>query len=305
MADSFKTATVGEAGMQAMNTPDLHAAESFLAGSARVLERRCYERIFSDGAAQPVRDAVAAYRNSDGGFGHGLEPDGRTPSSQPPAVELALRILNESDAWDEQLVTGACDWLLAHAPPGGGATFVEPTVEGWPHAPWWSPQQGNGASLTTTGLIAGTLHTRGVEHPWLDGATVALWPMLDNLSHPDAYEMRGALAFLQHVPDRVRADQAFERVGSLLVEQGLVALDPKATGEVHTPLNFAPEPTSLARRLFDAPTIDAHLEHLAAGQADDGGWTFNWFVWSSAAQAEWRGCATVEALRVLKLNGRL
>ena len=43
------------------------------------------------GRPQPVRDAVAAYRNPDGGFGQALEPDGRCPGSQPPAVALALR----------------------------------------------------------------------------------------------------------------------------------------------------------------------------------------------------------------------
>jgi hypothetical protein len=57
--------------------------------------------------------------------------------------------------------------------------------------------------------------------------------------------------------------------------------------------------------LFDAPTIGAHLDHLAAGQAADGGWTFNWFVWSVPAEMEWRGHVTVEALRILQLNGRL
>src|SRR5712671_1276591 len=120
-----------------MRTPDRDAAVQFLAASGRVLDRRRYERLFAGGDATPVRDAVAAYRNPDGGFGHGLEPDGRDPASQPAAIELALRILDQADAWDSDLVTGACDWLQANAPAEGGAVFVEPTSEGWPHAPWW------------------------------------------------------------------------------------------------------------------------------------------------------------------------
>jgi len=43
-------------------TPDFDAAADFLAG-ARVLDRRVFERLFSGGPAEPVRDAVAAYRN--------------------------------------------------------------------------------------------------------------------------------------------------------------------------------------------------------------------------------------------------
>ena len=87
-----------------MNTPDFNAAAAFVAASARVLDRRRFQRLFEDGPAAPVRDAVAAYRNDDGGFGHALEPDCRAPGSQPAAAEMALRIMDETDAWDEALV---------------------------------------------------------------------------------------------------------------------------------------------------------------------------------------------------------
>ena len=40
-------------------------------------------------------------------------------------------MMDETDAWDEDLVRGACDWLAAVAPAEGGAAFVEATVVGW------------------------------------------------------------------------------------------------------------------------------------------------------------------------------
>src|SRR6201991_2663174 len=98
-----------------MKTPDFNAAAGFVAANARVLARRRFERLFEDGPAAPVRDAVAAYRNDDGGFGHALEPDCRAPGSQPAAVAMALSMMNETDAWDGGLVRGACDWLAAVA----------------------------------------------------------------------------------------------------------------------------------------------------------------------------------------------
>ena len=113
------------------------------------------------------------------------------------------------------------------------------------------------------------------------------------------------LLFLQHAPDRTRAEKTFERVGGLLFDRDMVSLDPQAEGEVHTPLDFAPNPDSIARRLFDEATIGDHLDHLAASQADDGGWTFNWPAWSPVAASEWRGSRTVHALRTLRVNGRL
>src|ERR1700759_1643852 len=119
-------------------TPDFDAAAGFLAAHARVLDRRTFQRLCSGGGARPVRDALAAYRNDDGGFGYALEPDVRTDASQPAAVEMALRIMDQCDAWDDQLVAGALDWLVSVAPAGGGAT-VEPSAVSGPHAPWWQP----------------------------------------------------------------------------------------------------------------------------------------------------------------------
>jgi len=288
-----------------MKTPDVQAAARFLAGSGRVLEQRRFDRLFGGGDGAPVRDAVAAYRNADGGFGHGLEPDCRCPDSQPAAIELALRILDEADAWDTELVYRACDWLAGNEAAGGGATFVEATVEGWPHAPWWVAEDGRPASLIATGLITGTLYTRGVTHPWLHRATDVMWDRIDELTVPSAYEMLGVLKFLDQVPDRDRAQRTFARVGPMLLDCKLVELDPDAPGEVHGPLEYAPEPDSLARQLFDAATIEAHLDKLTADQQDDGGWTFNWLQWSDAAALDWRGFMTVGALSTLRANGRL
>ena len=304
-AVSFNTPGAPPWSDELMNTPDFDAAAAFVAANARVLDRRRFQRLFEDGPAAPVRDAVAAYRNDDGGFGHALEPDCRAPGSQPAAAEMALRVLDEADAWDEGLVRDACDWLTAVSPAEGGAAFVEPTLAGWPHAPWWVPEEGHPASLIATGMIAGTLHDRGVSHPWLDGATEVMWNRIGTLTETSGYEMSGVLRFLQHVPDRDRAREAFVRVGPLLIERNLVALDPEASGEVHGVLDFAPEPDSLARSLFDDVTVKAHLDHLAQAQRDDGGWTFSWPAWSPAAELDWRGFLTVDALRVLRANARL
>jgi hypothetical protein len=305
MAVSFKTPARSGDGIGFMKkTPDFDAAAAFMAGHARLLDRRMFQRLFSDGAAGAVRDAVAAYRNSDGGFGYALEPDCRAAASQPAAVEMALRMMDLADEWDPRLVGDAVDWLAVVAPAEGGAAFVEPSVAEGPHAPWWVPEDGHPASLIQTGQICGVLHARGFSHPWLDRATEVMWSRIDALASASGYEMFGVLAFLQQVPDRSRATAAFARVGPLLTSCGLVALDPGAEGETHSPLAFAPLPSSLARALFSDATIDAHLDHLAASQLADGGWTFNWPSWSPAAEADWRGFLTVDALRVLRANGR-
>lgn len=297
-----------------MTTPDLTQARTFLAANARIVDRRRFERLFEGATPDRVRDAVAAYRNSDGGFGNALEPDGRAPGSQPVAAAVALRILDEADAWDTELVAGGCDWLERTAPAEGGATGVDPSIEGWPHAPWWQPVDGLPPSLISTGQIAASLHARRFEHPWLERASAWIWSRIDEIAATGGerlegigggYEMLGVIRFLDHVPDRDRAEAAFERVGQILLDRDLVELDPDAPGESHDPLEFAPHPDSIARRRFDPETIAAHLDQLAADQQPDGGWTFDWPAWSPVAEAEWRGSVTVDALAMLRANGRL
>jgi hypothetical protein len=304
---SFKPPRAARWSDGVMSKPDIEAAAQFVAANARILDHRRFERLFpdgpaADGTATAVRDAVAAYRNPDGGFGHGLEPDLRDPASQPGAIEMALSTLDECDAWDDGLVTGACDWLQAHAPAEGGAVAVLSTVTSWPHAPWWVTEPGGPASLIQTGQIAGTLHARGVTHPWLERATGLMWSQIESLDTLTPYGARGVTRFLDHIPDRQRAHQALERIAPLLV--AVVTLDPDAPGETHSPLDLAPLPDSIARSLFSDEVIGAHLDHLAGGQRDDGGWTFNWPAWSPAAELDWRGFMTVSALATLRANGR-
>ena len=85
-----------------------------------------------------------------------------------------------------------------------------------------------------------------------------------------------------------------------------MATDPDTpSSEAHSPLAMSPHPEARSRRLFDATLIDRHLDALAAGQQDDGGWTFDWPAWCPAATHEWRGHLTVRALKTLRANGRL
>lgn len=83
------------------------------------MERRLAAVLFDDEGPAGAVDAVLAYRNSDGGFGHGLEPDKRCPASLPVDLERALDVLIEAGdrrAGVDALLLSACDWLGAVAP---------------------------------------------------------------------------------------------------------------------------------------------------------------------------------------------
>jgi hypothetical protein len=284
----------------------LAAAERFTWLNARLIDRLRFARLFRGGAAAPVVAALRPYQNPDGGFGNALEPDFRGPVSQPATVGQALQVLDEVDAFDDPMVGRVCDYLAGIAAPDGGLPFVLPSVRPYPRAPWWEPESDQPpGNLLPTGSIVGLLLARGVRHPFVEPAAEFCWRQIERLDRADAYQMRSAISFLDRVPDRSRAERAFALIGPKVLELGLVALDPAATGEVHGPLDFAPAPSSLARGLFADDVIEAHLDALVAAQRPDGGWTFNWPVWTPVVEPEWRGAVTVEMLQRLRAYGRL
>lgn len=299
--------------MRQIGSEQLTAAENFIWCNARLLERLRFEHLFRGGDADRVVAALRPYQNPDGGFGGALEPDFRGPVSQPSTVESALRILDEIDRFDTGIVRPAYDWLMTVTTAEGGVPMVLESASGYPRAPWWNPAPE--ASILPTGGLAGLLYGHEVDHPWLGPATEFCWRALDaipeRVARGDfliqvAYDVRSALLFLDHVPDRARAEEVSAGIGRVLVDRGVVALDPATPGEVATPLDpFASHPSTLARRWFDDATIDAHLDAMIGGQDEDGGWPVKWQIWLPVVGPEWRGWQTVERLKMLRAYGRL
>jgi hypothetical protein len=98
----------------------------------------------------------------------------------------------------------------------------------------------------------------------------------------------------------VRAERELARLAERILAAGAVALDVDAEGYVHKPLDWAPAPDAPLRRLFSDDVLRAHLHALAAAQQEDGGWPISWEPISEAVRAEWRGVATINALRTLR-----
>lgn len=153
-------------------TVDLGAAENFIWSTARLVDRHRYSLLFADGQQRPVVEALRGYRNPDGGFGHGLEPDLRGPASQPAATLYTLEILNEADASDDQLAIDARSWIASIAGPDGGIPFVLPGFEGYPHAPWWAATRREHAGRRARVLSDHGAH-RGPPRRWRNRGRLA------------------------------------------------------------------------------------------------------------------------------------
>lgn len=301
--------------MAGTGTSPLNRAEQFIWLTARVLEQRRFAHHFLKGSADAVETALAAFLNEDGGYGHALEPDLRGPVSQPLHTAHALSVLDSIDRCGGLRVERICRFLTEVSTKEGALPALLPSQRGYPAAPFIPIVDHPPAELLVTGPVVGLLHRNSVWHAWLFRATDFCWAAVDALDESHPYEIEAAVAFLDGAPDRPRAEAAADRLGRLVRDQRLVALDPErraeypvapgyAPGEQHFPYDYARAPESLARRWFTDAEMDRALDHLAAGQQADGGWPVNWRQWAPGTALEGRPLVTLRALRTLRAYGR-
>jgi hypothetical protein len=287
---------------------DLDRILDFVTSNARLLDRRRAELAVGGGDPDAALEVLAGYRNADGGFGWALEPDLRAPASQPVAALHAFEVLEEVAPVTSPLAVGLLDWLDAVALPGGAVPFALPGTASAGSAPMWESADTASPSLHMTAVVLGIAHRVArhdpavAAHPWLRRATDWATKEIAALDGPrDAIEFRYVLQLL----DALDARDELERLGAHVPADGTMAVTGGKPDEAMRPLDFSPEPGRPLRALLDPGAIEADLDRLEAEQHEDGGWDVDWAHWSPAGVLEWRGWATVRALRTLRANGRL
>ncbi|QFY07021.1 hypothetical protein GBF35_10300 [Nonomuraea phyllanthi] len=292
---------------------NLTAIAGFLAGHARVLDRRRYDHLMGNGDAASVLAALEAYRNPDGGYGWGLEPDLRSPESQPGAALHAFEVFEDIAPETAPQAVALCDWLGSVTLPDGGLPFSLPLTLADATAPWWEGGDADTSSLQITAISAASAHRVAAHdpavaaHPWPARATRYCLDTIQALdAAPHAYELAFAVRFLDAVYDREpRAAGLLKRLGEHIPADGRVPVEGGAEGEALRPLDFAPHPGRPVRDLFEPDVIAADLVRLAGEQHDDGGWSVDYARISPAGALEWRGAATLRAVEVLRANGMI
>ena len=292
----------------------LDAARAFVDAHARPLDRHRFALTVSDSAdAAPLLDALDGYAVPGGGYGHGLEPDLRAPEAQPAAAMHAFEALEDIAPAAEARAGALCDWLARVMLPDGGLPFALPVSDPAGCAPFWVQADPWRSSLQITAAVAGAAHRVAARdaavaaHPWLALATAHCLDRLESATAAlHALELMFALRLLDAVePSFARVDALRERLTGMIPASGSVHVAGGAEDEFMRPLDFAPSPRDEVRRFLPAEAVEADLDRLAAGQAEDGGWTADWVSYSPAAAREWRGYLTVRAVGILRDNGRL
>lgn len=290
---------------------DLSAAASFMAAHARLLDRRRFDLLLAAGDPGPVLTALDAYRNPDGGYAWGLEPDLRAGESQPIQGLHAFEVMHECRAVTPRAVE-LCDWLATVTVADGGLPFTLPVADITACAPWFTGGDADTSSLQGTAAVVSTAwhvarHDPAVaSHPWLQQATAYCLDTIAARDHVAGYEFLFSLQFLDAVHDtHDRAPELLARLAAAIPASGSIPVDGGLPDEHLHPLDYAPVPDSPIRAHVPAAVIEADLDRMEGGQRDDGGWDVDFASFSPIATLEWRGYTTLRAVSVLRDNGRL
>lgn len=137
-----------------------HEVRNWMLRNARTVELALWRCHFEHGNPRDVADALLAYQNEDGGFGHALEPDNWNPASTPIATWTAIKYMLQVGFTDmtHPAYQGAWRYLASGKDREDyGWRFSVPGNDNWPRAPWWSYGEDNNRRYyanVTVGLTA-------------------------------------------------------------------------------------------------------------------------------------------------------
>ncbi|GAA1824573.1 hypothetical protein [Actinomadura chokoriensis] len=285
---------------------DIDKASDFMAMHARPLDRRRFELLIGEGDKDALLAALNAYRNPDGGYGHGLEPDLRSRTSQTGPALHAFEVFEELAPFTAPEAVALCDWLESVSLPDGGIPFALPVPDPAGCAPFWADADTQTSSLQITAVVAAMAHRVAVHdeavagHPWLDRATRYCLDAIREKDELHALE----LSFAVWLADAIEDGETLRLLGGHIPENGLVHVQGGLEDEMMRPLDFAPYPGRPARDLIKDDVVHAELLRLDEQQQDDGGWRVDFASYSPAAELEWRGYTTVKAVSILTRNAQ-
>ena len=302
--------------MKTLSGAALKQAELFLGTHARPLEQALFATFLRGASAEWALDELAGFQNSDGGFGHGLEPDVQMSSSSILATTVALQHLRALQVpAGNPLLHGAVRYLMDTYDSDALAwPFVPPQVDDAPHAPWWQYNADLSQYLANPRAeIVGYLfdYAELVPVDLCQNLLTAVIVFLENLSRK--LTMHELLCYVRLVeteslPDNARA-RLLSEIKPLISSE--VETDPATwDGYVLKPLMVAPSPSSLFAESLQK-SIGDNLDFEIDRQQKDGSWAPNW-SWGDAypeawlhAKRAWQGVLTVNMTKSLLAYGRI
>jgi len=298
----------------------LERAVAYLRGEARPLECALYEYHFEDGSRTNVLAALATYQNTDGGFGHALDPDMRTPASSVLATTIALGILREIGATEDTPgLPAALTYLMdSYDVARERWPIVPPEVEDAPHAPWWTydgTEEAFGhfwANPRASVVSYLWQFRRLVPSPFVESALESIFDEV--MRYPQHMEMHDLACVVDLLETPGLPEETYQGLLDKLLRAlpRTVTLDPAQWGDYNLkPLDVVQSPDSPLVAAFDPALLETNLDYDIERGPADGVWgpTWSWdFVdadaWA-AAEREYKGILTLRKLKTLRAFDRI
>jgi hypothetical protein len=271
-----------------------------------MIERRLFQFYFENGSREGVFHALYAYRNPDGGFGHGMEPDTASPESQPLFSIMALETLDETGYLNAELILkDFMPYFESVTTEKGGIPWMFRPTSNYPCEEHFKTVK-EWAALSTTAPLLGILEKYKIDIPWKQKAEQFVWSEFERIQEKHAFCYLCVprwLTFLKHTKSRDKAEKQLNKLKNWILADGVICTDKSDNGwglygKPHS-LNFASSTHSILYSLFDAKTIESDIAELISRQKEDGRWD-TWYGISEGTKLEWAGIQTMWTLKTLK-----
>ena len=286
-------------------------ARDFILTNARIIEKRLFDFHFSNGDINGVFHAVYAYRNADGGFGHGMEPDTASPESQPLFSIMALETLDEVGILNkETILNDFMPYFESVTTKKGGIPWMFRPKTTYPCEEHFKTVKEWGA-LSTTAPLLGILEKYGIDIPWMKNAEQFVWSEFERIKDKHIFCYLCVprwFTFLNHTKSQNKAKEKINDLRKWIANNNIICEDKSDEGwglygKPHS-LNYATSSQSKLYSLFTKKTIEADLNELINRQKEDGRWN-TWYGISEGTKLEWAGIQTLWVLKVLKSYNRI
>jgi len=293
-------------------------AKTFINSKARSLDQKLFKFYFENGSVADVIEELEKFQNDDGGFGKSIEPDFRLDISSPMATTIGLQYARELNLTsNHQTVQRAIRYLLKSFNEKQLKWIGVPKeVNDVPRAPWWNydvakVEGGQLPFANPSAEIVGYLHEYSdlVPPAFLEMVTDIALNELNQLPHEiEIHDFFCYQRLLEMIP-RPNKEGIYEKLK--LSVRDITVLDPdKWGGYGAKPLQIASSPQSDFINLLEKE-VQLNLDYEINAMSAEGSWnpTWSWFgqydeVWKQAKQ-DWKGCLTVNNLKILANFGRI
>lgn len=287
-------------------------AEKYIKENARPLDEAVFEFFFNDGSKDEVVNQLRKYQNSDGGFGHGIEPDIRSSLSSPISTAYAIQYLEKLNLnYKADIIDKALKYFeITYKPDTQQWYSISSEITDSPHAPWWNFQEDTAKSEENWGNptveILGYLIKYGNSEKYTKVFGKAV-QRLKNNENIETHELQCYYRLYKSLPKERK--ELIERELFIHIKKTVEIDTSKWQGYVTKPLTFVESVESLLFEEF-SDLIQLELDMIIDSQGVNGEWNPSWEwgtypeVWKEV-KVELSGLITVNNLILLNKFGRL